>query len=156
MKRRRNRLTEIASAELPATNGHHRREASAPPDPAAVGSAGALFTDHAELHRLAMLRLNDMAAYAVEEERYKKQDVPARRLEQVTAKIAGDIRSQMVRSGNPAVRPDRPPYFVVGNVTYRANSPDVPLCNFTARIVADVTTDDGAECRRRLRLAGRL
>src|SRR5436190_1321667 len=30
------------------------------------------------------------------------------------------------------------------------------LCNFAARIVADVATDDGAESRRRVRLVGRL
>ena len=60
------------------------------------------------------------------------------------------------RAGAPGSRPGQR-YFVAGNVIHKAGSPPVALCNFAARIVAEVTTDDGAgEPRSGFRVAGTL
>jgi hypothetical protein len=118
----------------------------------------ALFKDTDRLHVLAEMYVNDFAGYSAEEARLKKRGVPIKRLSQLISRMAAPIRTANIKRGNEAARPAREPYFVAGNITYKAggSSADIPLCNFAARVIAEVTTDDGAECRRRLRLVGRL
>lgn len=144
----------------PSANGTPSRRTAAPPlqlTPGNADDAETLFADTDRLHELAAWRLYDPARYSAEEARLKRHGVSVRRLEQVTSRLAGAMRVRDTHKGRLPDRADRSRYFVAGNVIYRADTKaDVPLCNFAARIVADVTTDDGTECRRRLRVTGTL
>lgn len=154
-RRRRQTLAERVAAALPPLNGSHRREVDPPPDPpAGVGYAEWLFSNPTKLSRLANLMKHDPAAFAVERDRLKRRSVSLADLNRALRRIASAIPDP-----TPA-RPARPLYTKAHGRIWRnapAGDGQVALCTFTARIVADVTSDDGAgECRRHVRVAGTL
>jgi hypothetical protein len=155
-RRRRPRLDELAAAGAapangkPPVNGTPFRWSATPPASADDGRHP-VYDNPAELTRLANLSVNDPPRWAAEKERLKRDmGLSLPDLERVVRHVASSLPTP------PPAPVTRPAYYASGHITYKAGSPPIPLCNFVARIVADVTTDDGVECRRRLRLVGRL
>ncbi|MBX9584566.1 MAG: DUF927 domain-containing protein [Gemmataceae bacterium] len=168
-RRKRPKLYDIVTGGTPTANGHPaggkpangkpatvpvpRLHVAAPPPAELVErEPHPVLESPTELTRLAHLSRHDPGKYAAELDHLKKvhPGLSLPKLEKAVRAVASSLPP-------PALtRPQQPPYYESGNVIYKSGPTPQPLCNFTARIVADVTTDDGAETRRRLRLAGRL
>jgi hypothetical protein len=120
-----------------------------------------IFSNPGELGRLARAKVDDPVAFARERAILRRQKVSIRDLDRAIAgRVAALIaeRRELVWQGS-----DEPasPYFIAGGriwikVANRVGAVEMPLCNFTAQILADVSVDDGTERRRVLRIDGHL
>jgi hypothetical protein len=135
--------------------------ATADAAPPRKDSGAAVFADPAELDRLARLSVEDPAAFARERALLKTRGASVRDLDRAIADRVEALRAERREAARSEPDKAPPPYFVADGriyrrVTSRDGTVETPLCNFAARITADVSVDDGAERRRVFRLDGRL
>ncbi|HEY7329310.1 MAG TPA: DUF3854 domain-containing protein [Gemmataceae bacterium] len=137
-------------------------ESSATPDPldrldAVLSEAGAegLFRDGQLLDALAKLSEMDPAEYACCRARLSRAGI---RLRDLDAALAP--RRQSLRAARPPLTSAGEYKMSGGRIVHLRPTKDgpveVPLCNFTVRIVEQVTVDDGAEKSMRLAVEGAL
>lgn len=121
------------------------------------GGAAAFFRDKELLTALAWLKRNDPAEFAVVRETLRIAQV---RMKELDAALKPLLQS--LANNASATREDGERYVVsetgcICRVRYSDEGPiESPLCNFNARIVEQVTHDDGAERRTVLALEGML
>jgi hypothetical protein len=118
------------------------------------GGPTALFGKPALLECLAKLSLTDPAAFASQRSVLRDAGVRLREFDKAIKPLVG----KLVRELPPVERDEG--YFITrdGCLARSKQTPDgpvvVPLCNFAARIIEQVTVDDGAERRITLKLTG--
>jgi hypothetical protein len=123
------------------------------------GGAIALFKDLDLLAALAKLAETDPAEYACIRARLKTAGVSLRDLEKALAPLRQELRrelraaSGMVSAGEYRIAAGR-----IVRVSMKPNGSveEIPLCNFSARIVEQITVDDGAENRTLLGIDGMM
>ncbi|MBX9625097.1 MAG: bifunctional DNA primase/polymerase [Gemmataceae bacterium] len=119
----------------------------------------AVLGDKAELARLARLAVDDPAGFAEFRAGWRERGGSVRDLDRALADRVAVLLAARRAAADPGGEP--PTYFEEAGRTLRNVRTDkgvvpVPLANFTARIVAEVTLDDGAERRKVFVVDGRL
>lgn len=121
------------------------------------GGPAALFRDKERLAALAWLKRNDPAEFGAMRETLRGAKVSMRELDAALKPLLRSLATEM-----SVTREDGERYVVsetgcICRVRYGEEGPiESPLCNFEARIVEQVTHDDGAERRTVLVLEGLL
>jgi hypothetical protein len=121
----------------------------------AEGGAEGLFRDEELLKSLASLAENDPGEYACKRARLKSAGFSLRDFDRAIAPHRQEIRSNkppLTSAGEYKASGER----IIHIRSTKGGPVEVPLCNFNARIVEQVTVDDGAEASIRLVVEGSL
>jgi hypothetical protein len=124
-------------------------------DEVLAGGDVALFGDEPLLHALAELSFRDAARYATVRARLKAAKISLRSLDKVIKPLAEKARQESRGAALPPYMPQAGQLCAV--IEAGDNGPIYrPMCNFTARVVEEITLDDGVEKTRSFEIEGRV
>jgi hypothetical protein len=128
-------------------------------DVLAKDGPAALYADEELLRDVADLAVNNRAGYAAAREMVRKCKGSVKDLDRALRPLVDALRQER-QTDTTGGEPSNPYRETPAGITWLRLIHDtefeVPLTNFTARIVADVALDDGAEIRRRFEIEAAL
>jgi len=121
--------------------------------------AAAIYSNEQLLRELAKLQVENPIGYAAIHEMFREKKASVRDLDKALHPLTLEIR-EAARQASPdqenAIPYRETPLGIFWERSTQAGSAEIQLTNFTAKIVADVAQDDGAEVQRYFEIASRL